>query len=99
MDNCVSGLVLDVAPPCIELHYRIPVDMLLVHIVGLLVSMSRQQRPLEVLLLSIQYYFYSIHTIERSSFATSRQHPEEELFKNLSWATSPICHQQSSSDG
>ena len=50
IDNCAIGMDLDVAPLCIELHYRIPVNMLLVHIVGLIVSMSRQQRPLEVLI-------------------------------------------------
>ena len=36
---------------------------------------------------------------QRSSLATSRQHPEEELFKNLSRATSPPCRQRSSSGG
>ena len=40
----------DVAPLCIEFHYRIPVDMLFVQIVGLIVCMPRQQRPLEVLI-------------------------------------------------
>ena len=49
IDNCAIGLGLDATPLCIELHYRIPVIMLLEHIVGIIVRMSRQQWPLEAL--------------------------------------------------